>query len=58
LDPLPVCADGQSPADIAPCLCLLKGALTELSVLGGTSDGEVWRLLGQVESVVELLEGR
>jgi CDGSH-type Zn-finger protein len=49
-------ARGQSPAGIAPCLCLVEGALTELSVLDATRDGEVWRLVGQVQSVVELLE--
>jgi hypothetical protein len=58
LGPLSASADGQPPAEIASCLCLLKGALGELSVLDRTSDGEVWRLVGQVQSVVELLQRR
>jgi hypothetical protein len=43
---------------MAPCVCLLKGALTELSVLDRTCDGELGALVARLQSVVELLEPR
>jgi hypothetical protein len=54
---LSVSAERQGSAKIAPCLCLLKGALSELSILGGeTSHGEFGALVGRLQSVVKLLE--